>query len=343
MRRAQILGTGLYAPERVVPNSHFDEMYGEDVSSFLVERRNIRERRYAADGQATSDLVVEAAREALANAGTHPEDLDLVVVSTDTPDYLSPSTAAVVQHKLGATGAGSFDLNTACAGFVTALDVANKYVAADDPERPQYRRVLVAGAYLMSRFIDYRHKNTATLFADGAGAVVLGPTEGRGGVLASELETRGEFAEHMGIYVGGAAAPATAERVAAQEHLLQFREKFPREFNRESWSAVARRLAERVGASVADVDHWVFTQINVESIRETMDLLEQPFEKAVLVMDRYGYTGSACVPMALAEADREGRFRDGDLVVLIASGGGAAIAGLALRWGGAGAGRRVGT
>lgn len=333
MRRAQILGTGLYAPERVVPNAYFDELYGEDVSSFLVERRNIRERRYAADDQATSDLVVEAARRALDASGTRPEDLDLIVVATDTPDYLSPSTAAVVQHKLGATGAGSFDLNTACAGFVTALDVANKYVAADDPERPQYRRVLVAGAYLMSRFIDYRHKNTATLFADGAGAVVLGPTEGPAGVLASDLETRGEFAEHMGIYVGGAAAPASLERVEAQEHLLQFREKFPREFNREAWSAVGRRLADRVGVGLEAVDHWVFTQINVESIGEAMEALGQPMSKAVLVMDRYGYTGSACVPMALADADAQGRFQPGDLVVLIASGGGAAIAGLALRWG----------
>ena len=237
-----------------------------------------------------------------------------------------------MQHKLGATGAGTFDLNTACAGFVTALDVANKYVAADDPERPQYRRVLVAGAYLMSRFIDYRQKNTASLFADGAGAVVLGPTD-EGGVLASDLETRGEFAEYMGIYVGGAAAPANAERVEAQEHLLQFRQKFPREFNREAWSAVGRRLAERVGVSVDDVDHWVFTQINVESIGEAMEALGQPMDKAVLVMDRFGYTGSACVPMALADADQKGRFRPGDLVFLIASGGGAAIAGLALRWG----------
>ncbi|MEM1115633.1 MAG: ketoacyl-ACP synthase III [Bacteroidota bacterium] len=332
MRRAQILGTGLYAPERVVPNAYFDDLYGEDVSSFLVAHRNIHERRYAADDQATSDLVVEAARQALASAGTHAEDLDLIVVATDTPDYLSPSTAAVVQHKLGATGAGSFDLNTACAGFVTALDVANKYVAADDPERPQYRRVLVAGAYLMSRFIDYRHKNTASLFADGAGAVVIGPASGTAGVLASDLETRGAFAEHMGIYVGGAAAPASAERVANQEHLLQFREKFPREFNREAWSDVARRLAERAGVDVGDVDHWVFTQINVGSIGEAMEALEQPMERAVLVMDRYGYTGSACVPMALADADAQGRFRPGDLLFLIASGGGAAIAGLALRW-----------
>jgi 3-oxoacyl-[acyl-carrier-protein] synthase-3 len=333
MRRAQIFGTGLYAPERVVPNAYFDELYGEDVSSFLVEHRNIRERRYASSDQATSDLVVEAARDALRRSGTRPESLDLIVVATDTPDYLSPSTAAVVQHKLGATGAGTFDLNTACAGFVTALDVANKYVAADDPGRPQYRRVLVAGAYLMSRFIDYRHKNTASLFADGAGAVVVGPASGEAGVLASDLETRGEFAEHMGIYVGGAAAPADAERVAAQEQLLQFREKFPPEFNREAWSAVARRLADRVGVRVDDVDHWVFTQINVGSIGEAMEALGQPMDRAVLVMDRYGYTGSACVPMALADADAQGRFQPGDLLFLIASGGGAAIAGLALRWG----------
>ncbi|MEM8599871.1 MAG: ketoacyl-ACP synthase III, partial [Bacteroidota bacterium] len=158
MPRAQILGTGLYAPERVVPNRYFDDLYGEDVSSFLVANRNIHERRYAAPDQAPSDLAVAAARQALDRAGVAPEDLDLIVVSTDTPDYLSPATASVVQHKLGATNAGTFDLNTACAGFVTALDVASKYVAA---EPDQYGRVLVVGTYLMSRFLDFRQRNIA--------------------------------------------------------------------------------------------------------------------------------------------------------------------------------------
>jgi 3-oxoacyl-[acyl-carrier-protein] synthase-3 len=328
--RAHITGTGLYAPERVVDNAYFDRLYDQDVDTFLRTRRGIKERRYAAEGQATSDLVVEAARHALERAGRTAAEVDLIVVATDTPDYLSPSTAAIVQHKLGADRAGSFDLNTACAGFVTALDVARRYVQSE-PDR--YRVVLVAGAYLMSRFIDFRHRNTATLFADGAGVVVLEPgDDGYGGILTSELETQGQYAEHMGIYVGGAARPADAEAVADQEHLLQFRQKFPATFNRENWSALVRLLSERTGVAPGEVDRYFFTQINLESIHETLDALDVPYDRAHNVMERYGYTGSACVPMALADAASRGVLKAGDTLFLVASGGGAALAAMALRW-----------
>jgi 3-oxoacyl-[acyl-carrier-protein] synthase-3 len=340
MRTASIIGTGLYAPERVVSNEYFNELYGEDVDSFLRAKRNIKERRYAAEDQATSDLAAEASRAALTNAGIAAEDLDLIVVSTDTPDYLSPSTAAVLQKKLGATNAATFDLNTACAGFVTALDTARKFVEAD----ANYEHVLVVGAYLMSRFIDYEQKNVASLFADGSGAAVLkGRTdapEGSARILASELKSEGQYCEYMGVYTGGAAAPispnVSGDGATDRTQKLEFRKKFPDGFNPDHWSRLVHSLCGELDVTPQDVDRYFFTQINIESIRETLERIDVPEAKAHNVMDRFGYTGNACIAMALADADAQGLLNDGDLVFLIASGGGAAIAGMALRWGKAG-------
>jgi 3-oxoacyl-[acyl-carrier-protein] synthase-3 len=327
MRRATIAGTGLYAPERVIPNSYFDELYGEDVDGFLRKNRNIEERRYAAEGQATSDLAVEAARDALADAGRTPEDVDLLLVSTDTPDQISPSTAAVVQDKLEARAAATFDINTACAGFVTALDTGRKFLEADE----QYDTVLVIGAYLMSRFIDYDQKNVASLFADGAGAAVLAPTTGDDGVLTSTLISKGEYHDYMGVYEGGTACPVTAENGETQR--LAFRKDFPEGFNPDHWTDIVHTLADRLEVTPDDVDRYFFTQINVLSIRETLDRLGLPHDRAHNVMDRFGYTGNACVAMALADAADQGLLAPGDLVFMVASGGGAALAGMAFRWG----------
>ena len=354
---AQIIATGLYAPERVVTNDVFDDLYGEDVDTFLRERRNIRERRYAAAGQTTSDLAAAAARQALERAGTSADEVDLLIVSTDTPDQLSPSTAAVVQAKIGATGAATFDLNTACAGFPYALTTGANFIKADPR---QYERVLVISAYLMSRFIDYDNKNIASLFADGAGAALLAPAERDDrGLLASILRSEGQYHDRMGIYAGGAAHPLTPPAVgdldaalgarangtgndadnetdvsseSRPEQKLEFRRKFPENYNQQQWTRLVRDLSERLDVTPADVDRFFFTQLNIETIWEVMDGLELPREKAHNVMDRFGYTGNACLAMALADADAQGLLSGGDLVYLIASGGGAAIAGVALRW-----------
>ncbi|MFO7314372.1 3-oxoacyl-ACP synthase III family protein [Rhodothermus marinus] len=320
MARAQIIGTGLYAPPRVVTNAYFNEYYGEDVDSFLRTQRNIRERRYAEDGQTTSDLVVEAARAALAEAGMTPQDLALIIVATDTPDYLSPATATVVQHKLGARRAGTFDVNAACAGFVTALEVGRRFVEGGSGP------VLVAGGYLMSRFLDFSQRNIATLFADGAGAVVLAPADDEEpGILLTRLEAEGQYYDYMGIYTGGACCPH-------EPQVLAFRKKFPKTYNVEHWTRLVRWLSKELGVQPEAVDHLFFTQINVLSIRETLAALGLPESRTHYVMDRYGYTGSACIPMVLADAVRAHRLRRGDLVYLIASGGGAALAAMALRW-----------
>ena len=166
-RVAQILSTGSYVPERVVTNAEIDELLGESTSQWLVDNVGIRERRWMADNQTTSDLVVKASQRALEKAGVSPDQLDLIIVSTDTPDYLSPSTAIVVQHKLGAINAGSYDVNSACAGWVTALDQGARYLATE----PTMKYILVAGGYGMSRFLNLKDKKTANLFADGAGAI----------------------------------------------------------------------------------------------------------------------------------------------------------------------------
>src|SRR5665213_1354111 len=216
MRRAVIRGTGMYAPDKVVKNEEFNKLYQKDVATFLVEKRNIRERHYMDPSQATSDLIVPAAEQALAAAGIRANALDLIIVSTDTPDYLSPSTAAVVQHKLKATHAGAFDINSACAGFVTALDMASKYIAADT----QYRNILVVGAYGMTKYLNYDDYKIATLFADGAGAVILQATDDDArGVQCSTLFADGQYHDYMGVYGGGTRTPMTHEVIEKKGHL----------------------------------------------------------------------------------------------------------------------------
>jgi 3-oxoacyl-[acyl-carrier-protein] synthase III len=337
--RAVIVGTGLYAPEQVVTNAELEERLGVEVDVFLREQRNIRERRFMAADQATSDLVVPAAREALTAAGIGAEDLDLIVIATDTPDYISPATASVVQHKLGARRAGTFDLNTACAGFVTALDLAGKYVIADE----RYHHILVAGAYGMSRYLDWDEYRIATLFADGAGAVVVRRVAGGGGgagdaapapgILASTLYADGSFHDYMGIYAGGTHLPVDAGALERKDHLLRFAKRFPPETNAANWPRLIRETLARAGREPAEVEHFFFTQINIGSIRESLAALGVPETRSHNIMDRYAYTGSACIPMALADAARAHRLRAGDLVVLMGSGGGMAMACVALIWG----------
>jgi len=330
LTRAVIKGTGLYAPERVVENEFFDKKYNRDISTFLHEQRNIFQRRFMSEDQATSDLIVPAAEEAMKNAGITAADLDLIIVATDTPDYISPSTAAVVQHKLGAVHAGTFDINTACAGFVTATDVAAKFIVADE----RYRNILVAGAYGMSKYFDWNDYKVTSVFADGAGAAIIQRSESpEYGILASQLYTDGQYHDYMGIYAGGTKNPINEDAIAKRMHLLQFTKRIPPETNGIHWPRLTNMILERIGAKPMDVQHFFFTQINIGSIVEAMTRLEVPLERAHNIMDRFGYTGSACIPMAVADAAREHKLKKGDLVMLLGSGGGMSMAAMAMRWG----------
>lgn len=329
MTRATIAGIGLYAPENVIRNDYFDKRYGRDISSFLRDQRNISERRWMRDDQSTSDLIVPAAEAAIRNAGITAKDLDLIIVATDTPEYISPSTAAVVQHRLGAERAGTFDLNTACAGFVTALDVASKYIVADDT----YHNILVVGAYAMSKYFDWDDYKATSVFADGAGAAIVQRARSTEfGILASELYTDGTYHDYMGIYAGGTKFPLSDENVAKKLHQLSFTKRIPPETNAVQWPRLANRILERIGKQVEDVDHFFFTQININSIWDAMDSLKAPRAKAHNIMDRFGYTGSACIPMALADAVQKHKLKKGDLILLLGSGGGLSMAAMAMRW-----------
>ena len=329
MTRATIIGTGSYAPEKIVPNSYFNNLYGEDVDSFLRENRNILQRHFAADGQITSDLAIEAAKRALAAAGVKAAQLNLIIVATDTPDYISPSTAARVQYLLGAVNAGFFDLNTACSGFVTALDTAGKFIASDD----QYEYILVVGAYLMSRYLDFDDKKIATLFADGAGAVILGRSRDDSGILGTVLFGDGQYHDYMGIYAGGTYLKPSPEVIANKDHLLRFAKKIPLETNATYWPQLIRKLGTRIGVEPAAVDRYFFTQININSINQSLEALGLPPGRAHNVMDQYGYTGSACIPMALDHAVSQHLLRKGDMIFLVSSGGGMSMAVAGLRWG----------
>ncbi|MCB0609070.1 MAG: ketoacyl-ACP synthase III [Lewinella sp.] len=323
MRNAVISSVGAYAPERIIPNSYFNETLGEDVDTWLRENVRIYNRRWCAPGESTADLCEKAARQALDRAGIGPEQLNLIIVATDTPEYISPSTAVVLQHRLGADRAGSFDLNTACAGFVTALDTGAKFIRADE----QYKYVLVVGAYAMSKYLNPGDKKTVTLFADGAGAVILKAEDnGNRGFQASELISKGEYHEWMGIYAGGTARPIRNGALERHEHQLQFVRKFPRELNPETWAEMAQNLCNRIGVQPMDVARYFITQININSIWETMDRLGVPRDRAHTIMHEYGYTGSACIPMAFNDAWEKGWVREGDLVYFIGSGGGLAFA-----------------
>lgn len=329
MRNAVILSTGAYVPERIVPNTYFDELLGENVSDWLAENVEIYERRWAAENQSTADLCIPAARQAIERAGIAPADINLLVISTDTPEFISPSTASKVQYELGMTNAGTFDVNTACAGFVTALDIGSKYIKSDE----RYNYVMVIGAYAMSKYLNMKDKKTVTLFADGAGAVILKAenTNDRG-FLASELITQGQYYGYMGIYGGGTFKPVTHQVIENQDHLLKFVQKFPKELNPEMWSSMAVNLTSRIGETPASVSRYFLTQININSIRETMDRLELPHERAHTIMHYYGYTGSACIPLAFDDAVTKGMVKRGDLIVFIGSGGGLAFASAAFRY-----------
>lgn len=328
-RNVKILSTGSHVPERVVTNAEVDALLGESTSEWLVQNVGIHERHWMAPGETTSDLITAASKKALDRASLRPDQLDLLIVSTDTPDYLSPSTSIVVQHKLGASKAGCYDVNSACAGWVMALDQGARYMMTDT----SMKYILVAGGYGMSRFLDFNDKKTANLFADGAGAVVLGLSDNPG-FLASNFLAVGEFHDALGIYTGGAFRPCTPENLAQYgPPKVEFVRKFPKTFNTEYWPKLMHGALDKAGLTFDDVDQFYFTQLNLRTIEYMMQLLKQPIEKTHWVMDKWGYTGSPCVAMALDDAIAQGKGpKPGDVILFCASGGGITMASSVWRW-----------
>ncbi len=329
MSNAKIIGTGVYVPERIITNEDLSTMLGEDITEFVTQNLGIYERHVAAENESTADLAANAARASLADAGISAEELDLVIVATDTGEYISPATSVVVQHRLGAKNAGTFDTNCACAGFVTALDIVAKFIKAD----PQYKHVLVIGVYAMSKFMDWTEKKTATIFADGAGAIVLKSTEEDCGLQASKLEAYGEYYDSLGILAGGSKMPITREVIdEGYYNKVRFAKKVPPEVNIEGWQKIVDLVVARAGLTLDDIGLFLWTQVNISTIKIVMGAMNIEWERTHTIMGKWGYTGSACIPMVLHDAIQEGKLKRGDNFVLCASGGGVNMAAMVYRY-----------
>lgn len=327
----RLASTGSYLPERCVPNAELATLLagreGFDAREYVAKMEastGIVQRFWARDDQATSDLALEAARQALERAGRGPEDVDLVILGTDSPDYVTPATSVVLQHKLGAHRAGTFDVGCACASFPTGMAAAAGLIAAN----PSLRTVLVVGAYLMHR-LAAPDEPTQFFYGDGAGAAVLEPASAPGFVTAA-FQADGAYARNWAILAGGTVEPASVAAVEAGRTQVRMYERYPPEVNHQGWPRLARRLAEQGRFALDEVDLWVFTQVRKPSIELVMADLGLPAERAHTIMEKVGYTGSACIPMALDDALQQGRARPGDLVVLLGSGVGYNQAGVAL-------------
>lgn len=335
MRNAKIIGTGVSVPEKILTNQDLSERLGENINEFVENNLGIRERRVLADNESAADIATQAAENALKAANISAEEIDLIILATDTPEYLSPGTSVVVQHRLGAKNAGTFDTNCACAGFVTALDTATKYIIAD----ANYKNVLVIGVYAMTKFLDWTEKKTATIFADGAGAIVLQAINvdetsiDHPGVLASKLEAMGEYHDFLGIFAGGSKTPITAEVLEnGYYNRVRFAKRTPPEINFEGWQRIVKELLKRIDLTLDDVNLFLWTQVNLSTIKEVMNALDQPMSKTHTIMGKWGYTGSACIPMVLHDAIEHGKLKRGDIIVFCASGGGINMAAMIFRY-----------
>lgn len=327
-RYAQIISTGRFVPEERVTNQALEARVGMSFDQWLIDNTGIKARHYMHADAVTSDMAAAAASAAMTRANIGLDQVDLLIVATDTPDQLSPSTAAVVHHKLGLTGGGTFDINSACSGWVTALDMGAKNIATD----PTIKTVVVIGAYAMSRFIDFTDKKTCTLFADGAGAVVLQASD-KPGLYPAAFWSDGSYHDAMGIYVGGARHPGTPENLERLgRSRVEFVRRFPPTYNQDHWPKLVRGACAKANTALEDIQLFIFTQLNLRVIEGVMDTLGQSMDKAHWIMDKWGYTGSGCIPMCLDDAVVEGRVKAGDNILFCASGGGISMSACVAKW-----------
>ncbi|HEV2845108.1 MAG TPA: ketoacyl-ACP synthase III [Thermoanaerobaculia bacterium] len=326
-RYAKLVATGSYLPEREISNDLLRERFPEpaDFVNKMEASTGIRRRWWAPEDWSTSDLALQAARQALENAGRRPEDVDLIILGTDSPDYLTPATSVVLQGKLGAKNAGTFDVGCACASFPPGFATASGLLAAN----AGLKTVLVVGVYLMHKLAS-PDDPMVFFYGDGAGAAVLEPSD-EPGFLNSAFQADGSYAPYWGIYSGGTAEPASEESIRAGRTVVKMIQRYPPEINHEGWPRLVRRLAKEGGFALSDIDFLIFTQVRKPSIELVMADLGLPMERTHTIMEEWGYTGSACVPMALHDAREKGKIKRGDLVVLIGSGVGYNQAGVAFR------------
>jgi len=326
MIRAKITGVGSYAPKRVLTNADLEKMV-QTSDEWIVQRTGIRERRIADETEATSDLALRAAQQALERANLVPEDIEFIVVGTTTPDMFFPTVGNIVQHRLGCRRAGSVDLLAACAGSVYSLTVGSKFI-----ETGKYRRVLCIGAETLSKITDFTDRGTCILLADAAGAAVLEASDGERGIIDADLYSDGQYWDLLYMPGGGARHPATKETVDARMHYAKMKGNDVFKVAVRMFVECAETILGRHGFTAADLDLFIPHQANLRIIEAAVKRVGLPMDKVFVNVDRYGNTGAASVYVAMEEAAAAGRLKRGDLVLLAAFGGGFAWGAALIRW-----------
>ncbi|AIQ74167.1 3-oxoacyl-ACP synthase [Paenibacillus odorifer] len=326
LRPVGIIGTGKYVPEKILTNSDLEKIV-ETNDEWIVSRTGIRERHIAAPHEATSDLAYEAALKALDSAGMKAEDLDLIIIATVTPDSSFPSTACILQDKLGAKGAAAFDLSAACSGFVYSLATAVGFI-----QNGMYNNALIIGADTLSRITDYTDRNTCVLFGDGAGAVIIGEVpEGRG-FQSFDLGAEGSGGNLLKLEAGGSRLPASQQTVEDKKHFIYMNGREVFKFAVRVMGSATERVLTKAGLGKEDIDLFVPHQANIRIIQSAMQRLDLPPEKCVINVDKYANTSAASIPLALVEAAEEGRMKEGDTVLMVGFGGGLTWGASVLIW-----------
>jgi 3-oxoacyl-[acyl-carrier-protein] synthase-3 len=326
MMRAKIIATGAYAPTRVLTNAELETLV-ETNDEWIVQRTGIRERRIKAPDQATSDLAVHAARQALDRAQLTAKDIEFIVVGTTTPDHFLPSTANLVQMQLGCERVGSVDVIAACSGSVYSLIMASQFI-----QTGKYKRVLAIGAETLSTIVDYTDRGTCILLADAAGAVVLEASEDGSGIIDGDLYSEGKYYDLLWMPAGGSRTPATRETVDQRLHFAKMKGNEVFKVAVRMFAESTSKLLARHGFKASDVDLFIPHQANLRIIEAAAKRVELPMDRVFVNVDRYGNTGAASVYVALDEAVSTGRLRPGDLVLMAAFGGGFTWGAVLIRW-----------
>jgi 3-oxoacyl-[acyl-carrier-protein] synthase-3 len=326
-RSVRITGWGMYAPERVLTNADLERLV-DTSDEWITTRTGIRERRVAAAHETTATLAAIAGKRAIAVAGLEPDDIDLILVATLTPDYWMPATAVLVKEAIGNTTAPAFDVMAACSGFVYAAATADAYARSG-----RYRNVLVIGAELLTRFLDFSDRSTCILFGDGAGAVVVSGSDEEGaGLSGFEMTTDPDGAYMIWLPSGGSKSPPSAETIGRGEHFVRMEGRETYRFATKTLATSALAAIEHAGWRPDDVDLFIPHQANIRIIEAVSKGLGLPMEKMFVNLDRYGNTSAASVPLALAEAVDSGRVQVGDRLVLVAFGAGFTSGAMAVEW-----------
>ena len=326
VHHAHVTGWGRYAPSQVLTNRDLERMVDTN-DEWIVSRTGIRERRVAAAHETTASMAAVAGLRAIRTAGIEPDEIDLILLATLTPDYWMPSTAALVKEAIGNTKAAAMDVSAACSGFVYAFATAQAYVAAG-----LANHVLVIGAELLTRFLDYTDRSTCILFGDGAGAVVVSASDEPGGSLGIEMTNEPQGAYMIWLPAGGAKSPPSSETIARGEHYIRMEGNQTYRFATKTMATTALESIRRAGLDPSDIELFIPHQANIRIIEAVAKGLDLPMDRMYVNLDRYGNTSAASVPIALAEAVNEGRVQVGDHVTLVAFGAGFTSGAVTLQW-----------